>query len=90
MSVQICTLLTPEQRVKGSMFLDEPLGNAVLVLVFLLHANLMVDKSFLQSRKRNLLVLVVERLVLVLGVEQSRLWSGLLSFMSNLGSHFSG
>lgn len=69
--------------------LDQPLGNAVLVLAYL-HVNLVVDKLFLQSRKRNLLVLAVERLLLVLGVEQSRLWSVVPSFISSLGSHFSG
>lgn len=53
--------------------LHQSLGNAVLVLAFLLYVNLMVNKSFLQSRKRYFLVLAVERLLLVSGVEQSRL-----------------
>lgn len=83
---------TSDSRTGSERFhvLDQPLGNAVLVLTFLLHVNLMVDKSFLQSRKRNPLILAVERLLLVLGVEQSWLWSGVLNFMSSLGSHFSG
>lgn len=70
--------------------LHQSLGNAILVLAFLLYVNLMVNKSFLQSRKRYFLVLAVERLLLVSGVEQSRLWSVVLSFKSSLGSHFSG
>lgn len=47
---QIRTLLTPEQGMKGSMSWTSPLGNAVLI--FLLYVNLVVDKSFLQNRKK--------------------------------------
>lgn len=45
-------LPTPEQGMKGSMSWTSPFGNAVLVFIFLLYVNLVVDKSFLQNRKK--------------------------------------
>lgn len=64
--------LTPEQGMKGSISWTCPLGNAVLVLIFLLYVNLMVDKSFLQNKKKRTFILVVERSLLALssGTEQ--------------------
>lgn len=77
-------LSTPEQGMKGSMSWTSPFGNAVLVLIFLLYVNLVVDKSFLQNRKK---------ITFFRGGigkwNRAGLQSVVLSFMSSLGSHFS-